>query len=539
MAISKEAYQALESAVGKEYISQDPMICQAYHPQRGAGGTDMAFGRVISKSPVCVVLPKSTEEVQKIVKICYRYKIPFTPASSYWIIHSGPRHPEALMVDLKRMNKLEINTKNMYAIVEPAVIYSQLQEQIMRKGFYTTVPGGGAQVSVLANHINFAWSPLNYRNGLPHRRILGVEWILPNGELLRLGSLAMGGEDYFWGEGPGPDLRGILRGYLGWFGANGVITRIAVKIFPFQPERLEPIGISQYSTLALPTNRVKWYNFTMPSSEKMAEAMHKLGEAEIGAAATKVPIFWRYLSRARTKEHFWEMWAAPGKEEEIANTHILRVMLIGYASEKQLEYEERVLMDIAAECGGELRRTRQTDESWLKNADSADMWFMTGGYMSVIGSIDTMNHALRSGPAYAEEKAKYTPPLMPDYGDPGWFQVSEIGHMGYFEFLTYFDPHDSDEAWETIDEWYFIAVPKLDIRKGIYNGFQLCLTPFSLTAPSLGPNSDKWLLKVKDMLDPDWISNPPSPIDVDEAIERTPYLKAKRDWPLIRKVLPE
>jgi|GEM_PF-6932732 len=40
-------------------------------------------------------------------------------------------------------------------------------------------------------------------------------------------------------------------------------------------------------------------------------------------------------------------------------------------------------MDITKELGGEARRTRPSDESWIKNADSAGMWLMCGGYVSV------------------------------------------------------------------------------------------------------------------------------------------------------------
>jgi len=116
-----------------------------------------------------------------------------------------------MLIDLKRMNRLEIDDRHMYALVEPGVIYSQLQEQAMRKGLYITVPGGGAQTSVVANYLMWWLSPLNYRQGMAFRRILGVEWVLPDGELLKLGSLAIG-KDYFWGDGLGVDLRGLVRG---------------------------------------------------------------------------------------------------------------------------------------------------------------------------------------------------------------------------------------------------------------------------------------------------------------------------------------
>jgi len=158
MGLTKEVYQALESIVGPEYISDDPAICHAY--TRGGYGKDVLWDRALVR-PACVALPGSTEEVRKIVKLANRYKVPFVPASAFWISTCGPMREGMVSLDLKRMKGIEIEEKNMYAIVEPYVIYCQLQAEAMKRGLYITVPGGGAQVSVVANQLNAGWSPLN------------------------------------------------------------------------------------------------------------------------------------------------------------------------------------------------------------------------------------------------------------------------------------------------------------------------------------------------------------------------------------------
>ncbi len=383
MAIPKEAYAVLASIVGKEYISEDPVDCEAYRSGPGGYEADIGYGKVMARIPACIVMPKTTDEVQKIVKACNRYKVPYTPYSTgFFGPRSVPHVPDALLVDLKRMTGLEIDDKHMYAVIESGVISSQLQAEAMKRGLYTVIGGGGSQVSALANMIGDGWSPLSYRIGTAHRRILGTEWVLPDGEMLRLGSLALQ-NDPFWGEGPGPDLRGIIRGHCGVRGALGIVTRMALKLIPFQPERLEPSGITPNTALQLPPKRVKWINYTMPSKEAIIKAMYEMSRAEVGAAATKVPIFWRAIAKAKSKEEFWQLWSKEN-EETIANFHVFRVLLVGYTSEEHLEYDERVMTDIVRELGGEPRQTRPTDESWFKNADSAGMWSMTGGYISVI-----------------------------------------------------------------------------------------------------------------------------------------------------------
>ena len=62
-----------------------------------------------------------------------------------------------------------------------------------------------AQTSAVANLLNDGWSPLSFRVGLPQRRILGMEVVMPDGEIVKMGSLA-DGDDPFWGEGIGPCL---------------------------------------------------------------------------------------------------------------------------------------------------------------------------------------------------------------------------------------------------------------------------------------------------------------------------------------------
>jgi hypothetical protein len=525
MAISKEAYKGLESIVGKEYISADPVVCEGYRAGPGGYECGLGYERVMTKIPGCVIMPRTTEEVQKIVKVCNRYKVPYVPYSTGWYGARSHCHvDDELLIDLKRMDDFEIDEKHLYAVVGPGVIYSQLQQEAMDRGMYIVIGGGGAQVSAIANMLGDGWSPLSYRVGLPHRRILGTELVLPDGELVLMGSLAVQ-DDPFWGEGLGPDLRGLLRGFTGLRGCLGIVTKMAIKLLPFQPERLEPTGISPDTTLQLPVNRVKWINFTMPSKDAMRQAMFEMAKAEIGGGVTKVPIFWRAIAKARCKEEFWELWSQEN-EETISSFHLLRVLLIAFTSEEQMEYEEQVLTDIITELGGEARRTRPSDESWFKNADSAGMWLMCGSYISVDYVIETLEHAIPHGENYAKLKRNFTPPLMPDYGDPGWFQSFELGHQGYSEFLVYWDP---DENTDGVDQFY-LETSKENIRKRFYTSLLGPHQPLYLTGPAYGPNYHKWLLKIKDEFDPKFICHPPVPLAHDQFVERAEWMKPMKDW---------
>ena len=104
--------------------------------------------------------------------------------------------------------------------------------------------------------------------------------------------------------------------------------------------------------------------------------------------------------------------------------------------------------------------------------------------------------------------------------------MSELGHNGYLEFLTYYDPNDEDI--KKTDEWVYIAVPKFDIRVGLFNGFKIYESPLELTGKAYGPNVKDWMIKVKAIFDPNNLSNPPVPSDVDELVEKVDWLK--KDW---------
>ena len=530
MGISKKAYNALESIVGAKYISDDPAVCEGYRSGPGGYESGLGYERVMTKLPATVVLPGSTEEVQRIVKICNRYKVPYVPYSTGFY---GPRshcHVEdELIIDLKRLNDFEIDEKHLFAVVGTGVIYSPLQEEAMKRGMYVVIGGGGAQASVVANLIGDGWSPLSHRIGLPQRRILGTELVLPDGEMVRMGSLAVG-DDPFWGEGPGPDLRGILRGFTGLRGCMGVVTKMAVKLLPFQPERPMPTGISPNTALALPENRLKWINYQVPNKAAQVKAMFEISKAEIAGAVTKVPLFWRAIAKAECKEEFWDIWSKEN-EETIKGFHIVRVLLIGFTSEEQMKYDENVLNDIMAELGSQPRATKPSDESWIKNADSAGMWLMCGSYVSVDYIIETLSHAVQHGEFYADLKKKYTPPLMPDYGDPGWFQSFECGHQGYSEFLVYWD---QDVDTTGVDQFY-VETSKMNIKNQFYTALLGPHQPLYLTGPKYGPDYHEWLLKIKDEFDPLWVCHPPVPLAHDVFVERAEWMKPTKDWTVPKK----
>ncbi len=108
MSIPQEAYKALQSIVGPEWVSDDPAICVA--DTRGGGFTGIMDRLAVR--PACSVQPVSTEEVQQITELANKYKLPFIPTSTTFWAGSMPLRDDTIIIDLKRMNKYEIDEES-------------------------------------------------------------------------------------------------------------------------------------------------------------------------------------------------------------------------------------------------------------------------------------------------------------------------------------------------------------------------------------------------------------------------------------------
>ncbi len=160
--ISEDACKALESIVGHDHFSDDPVICAAYCG-RGFDKQVIAFNNV-SRNPAAVIQPRTTEEVAAIVKACNRYDIPYVPMSTYGMAFGGPNfRDDILFIDLKRMDSMVIDEKNQFVLLEPAVTFCQMHGQTLKRGLIGCMPGGGGGSSPLANTLVNGMGLFNYR----------------------------------------------------------------------------------------------------------------------------------------------------------------------------------------------------------------------------------------------------------------------------------------------------------------------------------------------------------------------------------------
>jgi glycolate oxidase len=174
------------------------------------------------RTPDLVLLPRSAAEVQAIVRICDREQIPFV-ARGHGTGLSGGALPVAggVVISLAKLNRvLEVDIPNQRVIVEPGVTNLEITRQVAPFGYYYAPDPSSQQVcSIGGNVAENSGGAHCLKYGFTVHHILAVEAVLPNGELVRIGSPMP--------DSPGPDVLGLL---VGSEGTLAVVTKAIVRI---------------------------------------------------------------------------------------------------------------------------------------------------------------------------------------------------------------------------------------------------------------------------------------------------------------------
>ncbi|MEM7140243.1 MAG: FAD-linked oxidase C-terminal domain-containing protein [Actinomycetota bacterium] len=170
--------------------------------------------------PTC--FPETTAEVQAIMRIAAEHDSPVVPRGAGTGLAGGAIPLGApIVVSLQRMNRiLEVDVENRIAWVEPGVINLDLSKQLRPRGFHFAPDPSSQSVCTLGGNLaNNSGGPHCLAYGVTDAHILAAEVVLPDGDIVMLGSLDA--------EPVGLDLRGA---FVGSEGTLGIATRMAVKL---------------------------------------------------------------------------------------------------------------------------------------------------------------------------------------------------------------------------------------------------------------------------------------------------------------------
>lgn len=361
--IPTDAYRAIEDIVGLENISSDPAFLDSYAFEVMAETIRPNFDHFMPR-PWAVVLPGSTEEVAAVTKVCNKYKIKVKPISTGWYHWAAPLTEDepTVQFDLRRMDKiLEIDEKNMYAIVEPYVICAQLQAEVMKRGLNLNIIGAGCSTSIVASTCAyFGAGPSSYYMGHNSENLLGQEWVTPAGEVIRTGSLSSGC-GWFCSEGPGPSPRGVTRGALGSRGGLGTYTKCAIKLSPWQgPPVMEAKGQPPGYRLPIHEN-FRVYSIGAPDWNAWANCYYQIYDNNIGyifhrqfnlAGADLAPALWlNYIDPTKTINDVETSAKDPEIQKVTEEARISFQFIMQGNSVEDIQLQDKILDAILEETG--------------------------------------------------------------------------------------------------------------------------------------------------------------------------------------------
>ena len=208
----------LQATVPAPYLKLDPESLERY-------GAD-ALKR--GSRPDAIVLPGTTAEVAAVVGLCAAHRVPIVPrgAGTGYTGGAVPTHG-GIVLSLERMNRiLDIDEANLVAVVQPHVVTAHLQAAVEKVGlFYPPDPASLKESVIGGNVAENAGGPRAFKYGTTKQYVLGLQVVLPTGEIVRTGGKVVKNV-------VGYDLTHLI---VGSEGTLAVITEIVLRLVPRPP----------------------------------------------------------------------------------------------------------------------------------------------------------------------------------------------------------------------------------------------------------------------------------------------------------------
>ena len=207
----------LAGIIGEKHVVTDEQKLHGYSHDE----TPLRYSRM----PEVVVLPINALEISEIVKLANNELIPITPRGSGTGL-SGGAIPVfgGIVISFERMNKIiEIDYKNMTAVVEPGLITNEINVATEGSGlFYAGYPMSVLSCSIGGNIAENAGGGKAIKYGVTDRHVLGIEIVTPTGEIVELGGKLIK-------DVTGYNLKHLI---IGSEGTLGIVTKIILKLSP-------------------------------------------------------------------------------------------------------------------------------------------------------------------------------------------------------------------------------------------------------------------------------------------------------------------
>ena len=221
-AIAKEIAKVV--GPNKVLTAPEDLICYSYDTS------------TLAKKPEIVVITETKDDVVQVMKIANREKIPVIPRGAA-TNNCGGTIPltGGIVLDLVAMNKiLEVDRENLIAVCEPGVITAHLKAEVGKFGLFYPPDPQSMDMSTLGGNVALdAGGPQAVKYGVTRNYVLGLETVLPTGDILRTGGKTIK-------DVSGYNLTQLL---VGSEGTLGVFTEITLKLIPLPEAKRTLLGV--------------------------------------------------------------------------------------------------------------------------------------------------------------------------------------------------------------------------------------------------------------------------------------------------------
>lgn len=180
-------------------------------------------GSIERGRPDLVVFPRTAEQVSAVVKIANREALPFQPRGAGTGLSGGTVADQGgITIAMSRMKAIKIDAPNLRATVQPGVVNHDLSLAAAPYGlYYVPDPSSQKACTLGGNVAENAGGPHCLAFGVTTNHVLGLQVVLPDGEIIETGGAAL--------DAPGYDLTGLI---VGSEGTLGIVTEIIVRLVP-------------------------------------------------------------------------------------------------------------------------------------------------------------------------------------------------------------------------------------------------------------------------------------------------------------------
>lgn len=324
-------YSELADIVGENDITDEKsdLIAQLNYDMAYPsiiGQTEMIRFSEIPKGKFTVVIgdyivhPETTEEVQKIVGLANRYKIPLVPRAGGSGFGHNPVYG-GIIVDLRKLNRIiEIDEESNVAKVEAGIYIFDLEDELNRRGYTMEHFPASYYCACLGGFIaDRSAGRLSTKYGKIENMVIGMKVVLPTEEILVTPAVP--------GHAVGPDLNQL---FIGMGGTIGIVTEATIKIYPMPEKRI-------------------FRAFLFPDLTKGFDAMRNIMQADLQPCLARL-----YDSTETSSDLFTTNLVPKDLITKIKESKDCCYLVIGFDGDKRMvELREKIAIEICLKYNAE------------------------------------------------------------------------------------------------------------------------------------------------------------------------------------------